>query len=149
MPYSTEIGPFDQARINTMCLIEYPEWLSRSEPELQEDRTQYASIGDFYDAIRFGISQLKADLRGGVRQVDFLGAYYNNMPTTIVTSSGAEGYRQAIELLDLISEQGEGRTGGDGEMPAKYRATTGGVKNCGIECIRNHDHRRTADQTRH
>jgi Ferritin-like len=129
MPYSTEIGPLDQARINTMCLIEYPEWLSHGEPELQEDRTQYASIGDFYDAIRFGISQLQADLRGGVRQVDFFSAYYNNLPTTIITANGNEGYQQAIELLDLISEQGEGRTGGDGEMLSKYRETSGGIQN--------------------
>ncbi|HEX2087393.1 MAG TPA: ferritin-like domain-containing protein, partial [Solirubrobacteraceae bacterium] len=25
-PYSTAIGPLDLERVNTMCLIEYPEW---------------------------------------------------------------------------------------------------------------------------
>jgi hypothetical protein len=125
-PYSTEIGPFDLERINTMCLIEYPQWQSRPRPAGECDRAQYGSIGEFYDAIRTGITELRGRLLGGVRQVDFFGSYYNDLSTTTITRNGSEGYRQAIELLDLIVEQGEGRTRGDTDVPPQYRNTADG-----------------------
>lgn len=125
-PSSTDIGPLDQERINTMCLIEYPQWQSRTTPDVQEDRSQYGSLGEFYDAIRVGVTELRDHLRGGVRQVDFFSAYYNNLPTATITRDGMEGYRQAIELLNVITEQGEGQTQGDADVPTEYQNTADG-----------------------
>jgi hypothetical protein len=124
-PNSTEIGPFDIARVNTMCLIEYPKWQSRTRPG-GPHQDEYGSIGEFYEAIEIGVTELRAELRGGVRQVDFFGAYYNNLPTTVITRDGNDGYRQAIELLDLITDQGEGRTRGDADVPVPYQNTADG-----------------------
>lgn len=124
-PHSTEIGPFDLARINTMCLIEYPKWQSRIQPG-GPSQTEYGSIGEFYDAIEIGVTELREQLRGGVRQVDFFGSYYNNLPTTKITRDGIAGYRQAVELLDLITGQGEGRTRGDADVPPPYQNTADG-----------------------
>jgi hypothetical protein len=125
-PYSTEIGPFDQQRLNTMCLIEYPEWQSRTKPDMREDRAQYGSIGEFYDAIRIGITEHGDYLRGGIRQVDFFSSYYNNLSGTTITGDGMEGYQQAIELLNVIIAQGEGQTRGDADIPSKYQNTADG-----------------------
>ena len=36
-PYSTEIGPLDERRINTMALIEYPEWRTGRQPDVQPE----------------------------------------------------------------------------------------------------------------
>jgi hypothetical protein len=127
-PYSTEIGPLDLERINTMCLIEYPQWQSRTKPAMQEDRAQYGSIGAFYDAIRVGVTELRDHLRGGVRQVDFFSGYYNNLPTTTITKDAMEGYRQAMELIDVIVEQGEGQTQGDADIPPEYQNTADGFR---------------------
>jgi Ferritin-like len=126
LPYSTEIGPFDLARLNTMCLIEYPHWEKLTRPNLKEDRNQYGSIGEFYFAIGVGISILKDHVRGGVRQVDFFRSYYNGVPTTTITKDGLEGYWQAIQLLGVIMEQGEGKAEGDVEIPPEYRNTADG-----------------------
>ncbi|MGY3619298.1 ferritin-like domain-containing protein [Bradyrhizobium sp. USDA 10063] len=126
-PYSTDIGPLDLERINTMCLIEYPQWPSPpSQLNVLKDRTKYGSIGALYAAIRSGVTALRDDLRGGVRQVDYFGSYYNNLPTTTITSDGLEGYRQAIELLDAIVEQGEGKTQGDSDVRVEYQNTADG-----------------------
>lgn len=126
-PFSTEIGPLDRERVNTMCLIEYPQWRSRNQSKLQEDRTQYGSVGEFYAAISTGITELRNHIVGNARQVDFFGAYYNNLTTTTITKSGIEGYRQAIELLHVIVEQGEGQTRGDADIRPAYRNTADGV----------------------
>jgi hypothetical protein len=126
-PYTTEIGPFDQQRLNTMCLIEYPEWPSQPKAEFREDRDQYGSIGAFYAAIRCGITEFRDHLRGGVRQVDFFSSYYNNLAGTTITADGVDGYRQAIEFLDVIIEQGEGQSDGDDEIPLKYQNTADGL----------------------
>ena len=37
-PYTAEIGPLDQPRINAMCLIEYPEWDTGGKPDYQDRR---------------------------------------------------------------------------------------------------------------
>lgn len=126
-PHSTEIGPLDQERVNTMCLIEYPRWQSRSQSRLQEDRTQYGSVGEFYAAISAGITELRDHIAGDVRQVDFFRTYYNNLTTTTITKYGIEGYRQAIELLNVIVEQGEGQTRGDTDISPAYRNTADGL----------------------
>lgn len=107
-PYSAEIGPLDAARIHAMCLIEYPDWESADQPNLQEDVSQYANIGEFYRAIRYGAEQLQDQIRGGVKQVDFFSSFYRNMPAMTVTESGKNGFYQVGLLFDLITDQGEG-----------------------------------------
>ena len=58
--------------------------------------------------------------------MDSFGAYYNNLSTTTITKDGMEGYRQAIELLDAIVDQGEGKTQGDTDVPKAYQNTADG-----------------------
>lgn len=112
-PFSAEIGPFDLERVNTMCLIEYPEWYTGHTPDLHDDVTEYGSIGEFYAAVAYGAGLLKDQLRGGVRQVDLFSAFYRNAPTLTITDSGEAGFRQAAMLVDMICDQGEGtQTGG-------------------------------------
>lgn len=107
-PYLAEIGPLDQARVNAMCLIEYPDWESDDQPNLQEDITQYANIGEFYRAIRYGAEQLQGQIHGGIKQVDFFSSFYRNMPAMTVSESGKNGFYQVELLFDLITDQGEG-----------------------------------------
>lgn len=107
-PYSAEIGPLDLLRINAMCLIEIPEDLTGEPPELNEHVTEYGSIGQFYQAVRFGATQLPQDLNGGVRQVDYFSSFYRNAPALTVSESGGDGLDQVGFLIDLITDQGEG-----------------------------------------
>ena len=64
-PYTAEIGPLDQPRVNAMCLIEYPEWDTGGKPDYQDDVTDYGSIGEFYDALEYGARQLADHIAGG------------------------------------------------------------------------------------
>jgi len=107
-PFSAEIGPMDQERINAMCLIEYPEWKSPEPPDLSDTVTEYPNIGAFYRAIAFGATQLTEDLNGGVNQVDLFSAYYRNLPSLTVTDRGEAGLNQVDLLIQAITEQGEG-----------------------------------------
>lgn len=107
-PYTAEIGPLDLEHVNAMCLIEIPEDLTGEPPELQEDVTEYGSIGQFYQAVRFGTAQLRKQLRGGIRQVDFFSPFYRNAPRLTIDDDGPEGLDQALLLIDLITDQGEG-----------------------------------------
>lgn len=142
-PYSTRIGPLDAEHINAMCLIEIPESDTGEPPELNEDVTAYGSIGQFYQAVRFGATQLRQHLRGGIRQVDFFSAYYRNAPALTVSSNGTEGFDQAALLIDLITDQGEGVRKAP-EIATPFRNTADdirpdedhfdkflGIKNCG------------------
>lgn len=126
-PYTAEIGPLDIKHINAMCLIEIPESLTGEKPELNSDVTQYGSIGQFYEALRFGAAQLKGDIRGGVKQVDFFSAFYRNMPSMKVTESGADGFDQVNLLIDLITEQGEGEGKNTETMAETFRNTADDV----------------------
>ena len=107
-PYTAEIGPLDLEHINAMCLIEIPETLTDDPPDLNEDVNDYGSIGAFYQAVAHGAAQLKSDLRGGVKQVDYFSAFYRNAPALTVTGSGDDGFNQVSLLIDLITDQGEG-----------------------------------------
>lgn len=107
-PYSAEIGPLDQERINAMCLIEYPDWKDDDPTDLHDTVTEYANIGDFYNAVTYGAAQLTEHLHGGVKQIDLFSAYYRNLPSMIVTDSGDVGFRQIDLLIQTITEQGEG-----------------------------------------
>ncbi|HEY5822393.1 MAG TPA: ferritin-like protein [Propionibacteriaceae bacterium] len=109
-PYSAAIGPLDQTRINTMCLIEYPEWDTGGRAPYQQDVQDYGSIGEFYDALDHGLDQLASHLVGGVNQVDLFAAFYRGAPTMTVRSSGREGLAQVKLLIDIIRDQGEAAT---------------------------------------
>jgi len=107
-PFSAEIGPMDVARINAMCLIEYPEWKSEGTPPLHDTVTEYPNIGAFYAAVAYGAAQLTEHLHGGVNQIDLFSAFYRNLPSLTVTDNGRIGFRQVDLLLQAITEQGEG-----------------------------------------
>jgi len=112
-PYSAEIGPLDDLRVNGMCLVEYPEWDTGGTPDLHDDVTEYGSIGEFYDAVEFGAAQLAGDIAGGINQVDLFSAFYRNAPTMTVSSSGSEGLAQVRMLIDVIRDQGEAAKAAD------------------------------------
>jgi hypothetical protein len=106
-PYSAEIGPLDQQRINGMCLIEYPEWDTGGKPDFHDDVTEYGSIGEFYDAVEYGARELAADIVGGRRQVDMFSAFYRSLPKLTVESSGTGAFAEVALLIDVIRDQGE------------------------------------------
>lgn len=110
--YSPQIGPLDEARIDTMCLIEYPHWLTGAElgakPVYRTSMTQYGSIGEFYNVLEDGAKHLgTSPIAGGQRQVDVFSAFYRRLPNVKVESSGAEGLKQVLLFIDVIRDQGE------------------------------------------
>ena len=108
-PASAEIGPLDERRLNSMCLIEYPEYDTGRVPDLHENVREYGSIGEFYDAVEFGAKQLAEHIHGGVNQIDLFSAFYRNMPKLTVEESGERAFAQVALLIDAIRDQGEGR----------------------------------------
>lgn len=108
-PFSAEIGPFDALRLNSMCLIEFPEYDTGHQPDLRDNVTEYGSIGEFYDAIEYGAKLLDRHIHGGVLQVDLFSAFYRNMPKLTIEGSGAQAFSEVALLLDVIRDQGEGR----------------------------------------
>jgi hypothetical protein len=128
-PYSAELGPLDATRVNTMCLVEYPEWRTEREPDLAESQEDYGSIAEFYDALRFGMSDLRDHVQGNCRQVDEFGPFYQNHPGLSVTEWGDAGFRQAMTLIDLIVDQGEGQTQPIETVPAEFQNTADGIEN--------------------
>lgn len=121
-PYSAEIGPLDEERINAMCLIEYPEWKSGGKPTYRDDITEYGSIGEFYDAVEYGAAQLAGDIVGAVRQVDLFAAFYRRLPKLTVDATGAGGFPQVALLIDVIRDQGEAAKGLD-DIAVPFRNT--------------------------
>lgn len=129
MPYTAEIGPLDLLHINGMCLVELPEFgVSKREILLQTIINEYGTIGEFYDALRFGASLLKDQINGGVRQVDYFSAFYRNMPNMTVSESGAAGFDQVSLLIDLITDQGEGQCKKDPTIPKVFQNTANDVE---------------------
>lgn len=116
-PYSAEIGPLDQLRINAMCLIEYPEWDTGGHPDYRDDVSEYGSIGEFYDALERGARQLADQIRGGINQVDMFSAFYRDLPTMIVQGSGVAGFAEVALLIDVIRDQGEAAKAADAIAP--------------------------------
>lgn len=121
-PFSAEIGPLDELRMNGMCLIEYPEADTGSPPDLRDTVTEYGSIGSFYDAIAYGAKLLQAHIHGGHLQVDLFSAFYRHTPKMTVKTCGAAGYPEVRLLLDIIREQGEGRRNTE-HIPKTFRNT--------------------------
>ncbi|MDJ0630706.1 MAG: ferritin-like domain-containing protein [Rhodobacter sp.] len=126
-PYTATIGALDLEHVNAMCLIEIPEYLTGETGDLNENVTEYGSIGAFYDALRYGASLLTDHLHGGVKQVDFFSAYYRGMPSLKVIDDGADGFDQVSLLIDLITDQGEGATKEDETVLPAFQNTADDV----------------------
>jgi hypothetical protein len=121
-PYTAEIGPLDQPRVNAMCLIEYPEWDTGGKPDYQDDVTDYGSIGEFYDALEYGARQLADHIAGGLNQVDLFSAFYRELPTMTVQTNGRTGWPEVQLLIDVIRDQGEAAKAADA-IAAPFRNT--------------------------
>lgn len=124
-PYSAEIGPLDEARINAMCLIEYPEDDVDEPPQLNQDVTAYSSIGEFYRAVLFGATQHVPAIRGNHNQVAIFRNFYRRFTDQTVTLAGVPGLQQVVDLFSAITDQGEGVRRTD-TIPTRYRNTADG-----------------------
>ncbi|MBM7863714.1 hypothetical protein JOD27_007565 [Lentzea nigeriaca] len=118
-----QLGGLDLVRLGTMCLIELPE---SEPPPLDPHRDHYATLGDFYIALRYGMQQHADDVRGNHNQSDHFSSFYRNLSHTTVTKDGPAGLNQALELIDVITEQGEGRNNVDEDIPLPYQNTADG-----------------------
>ncbi len=116
-PHSTAIGAFDLERLNTMCIIEFPDW--NAKPELAPE-DEYGSIGELYESIKTGCTVLADQIQGGNKQVDLFSQFYPNTKLT-VTESGKAGLPQVINLIDLIVDQGEGLAKKTQYVPKRYQ----------------------------
>lgn len=121
-PYSAEIGPLDELRVNGMCLVEYPEWDTGGVPDLHDDVSEYGSIGEFYDAVEYGAKLLADRIAGGVNQVDLFSAFYRGLPRLTVEGSGAAAFPEVALLIDVIRDQGEGAKAAD-QIDVAFRNT--------------------------
>lgn len=125
-PYCPDIGPLDRERLNTMCLIEYPDWNTRRQPDLRPGQERYGSIAESYAALREGMRQHQSLVHGGVNQVDEFRFYYGQLDGLTVTFDGSDGYRQAVGMIDVIIDQGEGESRGDTPVAPAHRNTADG-----------------------
>jgi len=105
-PYSAEIGPLDELRINAMCLIEYPEWDTGGRPDFHDTVSEYGSIGEFYDALEYGAALFVEHIKGGVNQVNWFDDAYDGLTLT-VSKNGVHGLAEVALLLDIVRDQGE------------------------------------------
>lgn len=108
-PYSAEIGPYDQERLNTFCLIEYPMWIGTETPRGNPDVATYGSIGEFYSAVAVGAAQLQDHIRP-VNQVNHFARFYSHFEGMTITAAGAAGFPQVANIVQAICDQGEGRS---------------------------------------
>ncbi len=105
-PYSTQIGPMDVERINTMCIIECPGELSPAT--LNPNSDEYSSIGEIYNAIREGAAVLSECIIANNNQVAHFQSTYPEVSSLTVSKDCCEGFKQVNGLIDLIVDQGEG-----------------------------------------
>lgn len=126
-PWSTELGAFDEKRMNTMCLIEYPEWKTSRNPQLRSEPPEYGNIAELYAALKSGAGLLTRYLRGHRNQVDHFSAYYRGMPSLTIDDDGETGFQAFASLADLIREHGEGANpriaSQEGMVSTPYRNT--------------------------
>lgn len=120
-PYSAEIGPLDEQRINAMCLIEYPEWDTGGVPDLRDKVSEYGSIGEFYDALQHGAELLQFHVKGGVNQDFWFSEFYPDLPDMRVMADGADGFDTVKVLMEVIRDQGEAAQF-DEEIDERYRS---------------------------
>ena len=105
-PNSSRIGPFDETRLNTMCLIEFPDTNDRTSTDPDQD--EYGSIGEFYASVSVGAEQLKHEIIGNRNQLDVFSRFYPGMAFSTVTRDGEYGWPQVDALVSTIVAQGEG-----------------------------------------
>lgn len=117
-PWSSDLGPLDATRLNTMCLIEYPDWQGKSN--LDPDAAEYGSIGDFYHSVAIGAEELRQHIVGNRNQLDVFSRFYPGFSTPTVTRDGEYGWPQVQQIINAIVTQGEGRL--DRGMAAEKRA---------------------------
>lgn len=127
-PWSAEIGPLDETRINTMCLIEYPEFDVPDDLDLHQNVQNYQTIGEFYQALLIGAAQYVDMIQGDHDQVDIFGNFYKNLASSTVTEAGAAGLAQVTTLIHVITDQGEGVRRSP-EVPIEFRNTADGFNN--------------------
>ena len=107
-PRSAAIGQLDKCRVNTMCLIEYPDWSTGSKPAYRDDlmsTTASASSTTSSNTARSGWGHRTSS--GAGDRVDMFSAFYRRLPRVTVDWSGAEGLAQVLMMLDVIRDQGE------------------------------------------
>lgn len=112
-PWSSDLGPLDVTRLNTMCLIEYPDWQGKTN--LDPDATEYGSIGDFYHSVAIGAEELSRHIVGGRNQLDVFSQFYPGFSTPTVIRDGEHGWPQVQQIINAIVTQGEGRLSPDME----------------------------------
>lgn len=127
-PYSAEIGPFDISRLNSMCLIEYPQWKTGHTPDFKQTVTEYGSIGEFYQAVEFGAIAHVQNIKGSVNQIDHFSNFYKNMKFLTVTDDFEKGLEQAVYLVTGITDQGEGQRKGKTSIPPDYQNTADDIE---------------------
>lgn len=132
-PYSAEIGPFDEARLNGMCLVEYPDW--QANTNVDPEATQYGSIGEFYHSVAVGAEELKGHIIGNRNQLAVFQNFYPAFEQPTVTRDTEYGWPQVQGLINAIVSQGEGRLSpsvegvrpwlliSNGYVPAEYQNT--------------------------
>lgn len=110
-PNSSDLGPLDETRLNTMCLVEYPDWQGKTN--LDPDATEYGSIGDFYHSVAIGAEELRRHIVGGRNQLNVFSQFYPGLTTPTVTRDGEYGWPQVQSIINTIVTQGEGRLSPD------------------------------------
>lgn len=105
-PYSAEIGPFDEARLNGMCLVEYPNWQGKSD--IDPCATEYGSIGEFYHSVAVGAEELRRHIVGNRNQLDVFRNFYPGFEQPTITRDAEYGWPQVQGLINAIVSQGEG-----------------------------------------
>lgn len=122
-PYSSELGPLDEKRINTMCLIEYPQWRTGEGVNLRDSITKYGSIAAFYEATRYGASLHADKIRGNRNQVDIFANFFGNFKQQTISENTTKGMKQIYHLMEAIVYQGEGKTEGQANIPPVFQNT--------------------------
>lgn len=149
--WSSKLGPLDAARIDAMCLIEYPEWGAGSlelldqkmstlqekestekalqgmqhlqgEVKLLKDTTKYGSIGAFYNAVKIGAWKFYKQIEPRYQMDDFR-RYYADAKSLIINKSELDGLLEVWELLYIITDQGEGENSGNEQITPEHRNT--------------------------
>ncbi|MGH3793747.1 MAG: ferritin-like domain-containing protein [Pseudonocardiaceae bacterium] len=149
--WSSKLGPLDAARIDAMCLIEYPEWGAgglelldqtmstlqekdstektlqslqhlQDKVELLQDKTKYGSIGAFYNAVKIGAWKFYTHIEPRHQRDDF-GRYYANAKSLIIDKGELDGLLEVWELLYIITDQGEGENAGNEQITPEHRNT--------------------------
>lgn len=127
-PYSTNIGVLDVERLNTMCIIEFPDWADEEDAKRLsaprqpgEPEPEYSSIGAFYDNLEKGVEALASKIRADHQQVDYFARFYPDLDCFTITRSGLEGLPQARTLINAIVSQGEGRGSARDFVPDRFQ----------------------------